>query len=302
MAPMKITIGIVTGRAEPRLDWIMDGIERQAQDGDDLQIVIVDVLGREADQIGFRWARGITQMITTRPKPTIWQGAHRQTSCDWWALSNARNTVLAHATRDYVVFVDDRCALGDHFLATVRVAERARSSVIAGSYDKLCADPASGDATAKRDVDHRRTMKPAGLVNCGGGWLFGCAIAMPLAWALEVNGFEEGCDGLGMEDVIFGLHLHNAGYRIDFVPALYVEQERSPAFTAPTYRKTDKGTSPQDKSHAALARFGKRRRTEFTPDLHALREIAQRGQLASLPLPSEPARDWYDQQLLAEMS
>src|SRR5574337_1043731 len=103
-------------------------------------------------------------------------------------------------------------------------------------------------------------------VGCGGQWLYGCSFALPLDWALSVNGFEEGCDGLSAEDYIFGLNLANAGYPLVYDPKMWVIQDRSPGHEN-TYRREDKGVSPYDKSHAALERFGKGRHTLFTRNL-----------------------------------
>jgi hypothetical protein len=108
-----------------------------------------------------------------------------------------------------------------------------------------------------------------------------------------VNGFEEGCDGLSGEDYIFGFMLENNGHRIDFVSSLFVSLERSSAH-GNTYIRVDKGVSPNDKSHAALARFKTRKRTEFTPDLRIIREQLARGGSFPIPDPLDDYRDWYD--------
>jgi hypothetical protein len=58
------------------------------------------------------------------------------------------------------------------------------------------------------------------------------------------------------------------------------------------FPRQDKGVSPDDKSHALCARFLDKKRTEFTPDLSALREQLAVGQ--EFPLPSPDTIDWYD--------
>lgn len=284
-----MTLGFVTGRHEPRLDWVLDDLAMQTRGDDEIELIVVDVLRRPIDAPG----NAISRAIVTAPKPCAWQGAHRVTSCDWWALSNARNTAAALASHDYIAFLDDRCHLGSRWLDAVRAGYHERASVLAGTYTKL--------EDGKLTRDHRIERCPHGKIDCRGGWLFGCTMALPLEWLLAVNGFEEGCDGLGMEDVIFGLNLEHAGRRIDFVPDLLVSQDRSIAWNAPTYRKTDKGISPRDKSHAALHRFGARARTEFTPNLRELRGHLQRGGTWPVPDVAQAPRDWYDGQLIAEM-
>lgn len=291
----KFSIAYITGRQEPCFDWFMDDLQAQLIDGDEIDLVIVDALRGQRDleryALGPRGAALDLVVRHVKPKPTIYQGEYRVTSRDFWALSNARNTALVLARHDYIAFLDDRCHLGPRWLETVREGAKNPTRVIAGAYTKT--------EDGKSVTDHRLTRHPGGYPNCGGGWLFGGTFALPLPWALKTNGLEEGCDGLSMEDVIFGLMLANNGYRIDFAPSLLVNQDRSVASRSPTYARTDKGVSPNDKSHAALARFGKRTRTEFTPDLELLRS---RQPFKLLPHPNpDTHRDWYDGELIADM-
>lgn len=291
---MRISIVYTTARPEPRIEWMLAGLATQAVTSDDVQLVIVDALGRSFSQLcrpaGWSEApRVVSDVVSVRPKPSPWQGSHRLTKVDWWATANARNTGAVVADADYVAFVDDRCALGPRWLATAREAERERASVVAGAYRKY----EDGRVTN----DHREVRYPGGLADCGGGWLYGCSFAMPLEWYLEVNGQEEGCDGLSGEDYIMGLMLSNAGRRIDFRPGMLVIQDRSSG-TSHSLPRRDKGISPRDKSHAALARFGARRRTEFTPDLTELRRSIAAG--CAFPGVDPGARDWYDGQPIGE--
>lgn len=289
---MRATIVYSTARPQPRLDWLVEGLERQGRPGDELELVVVDARGRSAREIGYRPVAPVKRLVEAVPKPCIWQGPQRLTHRDWWALSNARNTGAVLATTDYLIFVDDRCHLGARWLAEVRAAELGRMSVVAGSYEKR--------EDARVTHDHRRLQRPRGLDNCGGGWLFSCTVAMPLEWFLGVNGFEEGCDGLSGEDSVLGLMLGNAGRRIDFRPEMRVIQERSTG-TGHHFARADKGVSPNDKSHAAIARFGRRARTEFTPDLRALRaRIAAGGAFPDVDQSIEH-RDWYDGQPIRDM-
>lgn len=291
---MELSLVYMTGRKEPHLEWVLDGLADQRKDGDDIQLIVIDTFNRKLEELintGLLTATSITEVNVCRPKPNIWQGPNRITDRDWWATANARNTAICLAHHDYISFLDDRCWLGPHWLETLRKGERERKSVIVGSYDKL----EDGRVTP----DHRRGLCPSGKIDCGGGWLYGCTFALPLEWCLEVNGLEEGCDGLTGEDYIFGLMLGNAGHRIDFCPGLFVKQDRAMG-TEHGFAMTDKGKSPKDKSHAALERFGKRSRTEFTPDL---REIRKQGPFPTFPTidPNYEYRDWYDGQLIKEI-
>ena len=295
--PMRLTIAFITGRPEPHLDWMLASLAPQVVAGDDISVLVIDARGRTPQQLGARsqgsWNPRVSAVL---PKPTPWQGAHRITAADWWAKSSAINTALVLCDTDYIAFVDDCCRLGPKWLETVRGGERDRKSVLAGTYDKI----ENGVVTP----DGRRAIAPTGRLNCGGGWLYGCTFALPLEWALEANGAEEGCDGMGAEDYIFGFQLENNARRIDFVLNLAVIQERPEIAVSvgPSYglRRTDKGVSPLDKSHAALSRFRARKQTEFSPDLRALRAARAAGNLV-WPMPDPMMRDWYDGQLVREM-
>jgi len=302
---VKFTICFLTGRADPRLEWVLESLSQQSPFTDQISILCVDALGRQRpeDLMATRWpyerAPWISSIRVVSPKPCAWQGPYRLTDRDWWATANARNTALVYCQDDYLAFLDDRGHLGPRWLDAVRRGYRSRASVLAGSYDKL-EGPPDARITSR---DHRRLKCPEGKVNCGGGWLFGCTFALPLEWALAINGFEEGCDGLTGEDYIFGLMLANSGRRIDFVPDLFVLQDRQPGNESckGSYACRDKGTSPADKSHAALRRFGSASRTEFTPDLRALRTRLAAGDAAPWALPDPDARDWFDQEPIRNM-
>jgi hypothetical protein len=281
---MKITIVYITAREEPHLEWLCDGIEQQARSGDKIELIVVDALGRPVDAIGYRPIKAIMKLVQTAPKPTIWQGPYRITAHDFFANANARNTAIVLCSTDYICFVDDRCRLDPKWLDEVRCGEKKRDAVICGPCDKY--------EDRGHVVDHRRQEAPKGRKGCSGGWCYGGNCALPLKWVLDVNGFEEGCDPVGLEDCAFGHMLENAGHRIDFVGELSIQQDRR-GFVHPLgFPRQDKGPSPNDKSHAIQTRFYSRTRTEFTPDLRQLREQHTRGE--AFPFPSSDYLDWYD--------
>jgi glycosyltransferase involved in cell wall biosynthesis len=289
---MKITIVYITAREDPRLDWLIDGLDRQATVSDELELIVVDALGRPAQTIGYRPIKSIAKVIETRPKPTIWQGKYRVAVHDFFANANARNTAIALCSTDYICFLDDRCRLDVGWLECVRTGEREQASVICGPYDK--------HEDRGISVDHRRQHEPKGKKHCGAGWCFGGNVALPLEWILEVNGFEEGCDPVGLEDCVFGKMLDNVGRRIDFVVEMSVQQDRHGFVHPLNFPRQDKGKSPNDKSHAIRDRFFNRKHTEFTPDLRELRKALVKGIPFPTPDPNVVYRDWYDGSLIRD--
>jgi hypothetical protein len=286
---MHLTIAYITGRAEPHVEWVLQGLARQREPADVIDFIVIDALGRSREILAGDRAlaeSAVQDLRVVATKPNIWQGRHRVTAVDWWAKSAAANTALCLARHDYVAFLDDCSRLGDHWLNAARVGCRERKSVLAGAYEKI--------EGGNRIPDHRLKEYPGGRKDCGGGWLYGCSIALPLAWCLEVNGFEEGCDGMSSEDYIFGFMLANSGRRIDFTPSLFVSLERGSQLNA--YKREDKGplNHESNKSNQAVRRFGKRKRTEFTPDLKDLRARIARGEQFPIPDPNGDYRDWYD--------
>lgn len=286
---VRVTLAFITAREEPHLEWLIDGLEQQARTDDEIELIVVDALGRAAREIGFRPIKAISKLVETRPKPTIWQGPHRITAHDFFANANARNTAIVLCSTGYICFLDDRCKLDPGWFEAVRGGEKERDAVLCGSYTKHW----SGGIW----VDHRRESDPQGKKKCLPAWSYGCNLALPLKWALKVNGFEEGCDPVGMEDCVFGHMLSNAGYRIDFVTEMAVQQDRLDDrgyLHPPKFPRQDKGESPNDKSHALIVRFCGRARAEFTPDLTELRAALARG--GSFPAPDSNVdyRDWYD--------
>jgi hypothetical protein len=303
--PARLTVAYVTARQDPMFQWFFDSLANQLGLHDKIKVVIVDFLAEKRNKEAYD-THGL-DVKWIEPKPSIWQGRHRITKEDWWAMSNARNTALCVCETEWIAFCDDRCVLLPSWLDAVKKAMTG-NYIVVGSYEKrskMAVERGFIKGFEKLiGADPRLKQSPAGLKNCPHSWFFGCTFALPLATALDINGFEEGCDSLSMEDSIFGLNLRNAGFNITFDPAMRIIEDRTEGETSSGHsgvmKRTDKGVSPNDKSHAALKRFGARKRTEFTPDLRQVRETYNfKG--ADWPEAINYEKDWYDGQNIAEL-
>lgn len=314
-----ITISYITSRPEPRFDWFFQSLAAQLQPGDDIEIIIVDFFA----QVGDSWnhkdvadrrmkAFAATAPIDDRcsgvhwdaPKPTVWQGPHRLPRDNWWAAANARNTALCLARGDWWACVDDRCVLLPGWMAAVRDAVKGKYAIV-GPYEKRTgitvkqgiiehAGIVTGvDSRLQYIWEHYSMHKSLGNpYSAPGEWFYGCSFALPVEWALKVNGFDETCDSSSGEDYIFGLMLQNNGFELRLDTRLMIIEDRTPEFIGPAMLRKDKGQSPNDKSHALLARLKGQKRAQHPWDIRTIRNGVLRG--AGWPGANWPMTDWYD--------
>lgn len=298
-----ISFVYITTRYEPHVEWFLDSLRAQLWPGEDPQIIIVaPEHSRVPVSMNFQ---------IVRPKPTIWAGPARITQADWWAAANARNTGICYAQEKWIAFVDDRSVLLPGWMDCVREAMKA-NCMVCGTYQKV------HDMVVERGVAQKYTSFPgfdnrldyvqkhwAGLYNsrgpfdCPGEWTYGCALVLPLEWALSVGGFDETCDGLGMEDGIFGLMLQNRRYHITFDPRMGMLEDRTIGECGPVPLRRDKGISPNDKSHAMLEKLRVLKQALLPGNLRNIRNEVLKG--APFPAPSAPQVDWYDGEKISLM-
>lgn len=303
---MELTVVYITSRPEPKIEWFLESLYLQAYHDDSITVVVIDSLVprplpwmKNLDS-RFRYALG-------RPKPTVWQGAHRLTKADWWAASNARNTGICLCSTDFIAFVDDRCVLTPTWLQSIREAMAGNYTVF-GAYEKRHGMTVENGVIKHggivQAVDGRETYAMAEWQGqtphaCGGEWAFGCTLALPLEWALQVNGYDENCDGLSMEDVIFGMMLQNNGFDLRYDYRMKIIEDRSVEHLGPTMIRKDKGTSPNDKSHALLNSLKGLKSASHPINLRQIRADVLAGK--PFPAPWGPTKDWYDEQPVSEM-
>lgn len=313
---MKLSLGYITGRLEPRLDWFLDSLSMQMRPDDEFEIIVVDAL-HTSRPTEFYDVKSPCPIRFIPVKPNVWQGKHRLTQCDWYALSNARNTFVASAKHDWLATLDDRMVLCPGWLEAVRDAQAGNYGV-AGTYKKVSNLKVTlGQATpfasppresivnnerghATDGIDHRLSIVGyQGRHPCKGEWWFGGSFSEALEWSLQINGHCEDADGLGLNDVIYGIMLERNGIPLKYDTRMAIIEDRTPGHSGPDYMRTDKGKSPRDKSHALLDRIrGLKRCNNPFGELVTLRDSIQSG--GEFPVILEPQVDWYDGQALKD--
>lgn len=300
---MSLTICYITAREKPCLEWFRDSIVPQIVEPIDL--IIVDSHCEKGDRFSFPLSP-FNDVKWVYPKPTVWQGKHRLTKEEWWAASNARNTGICLCKTDWIAFLDDRSVILPGYINSIREAMAGNYAVF-GAYQKRTGlgvtDGVITHSGIVTGVDSREAYvmqywSGQAPSKCPGEWSFGCNLALPLEWALQVNGYDETCDGLSMEDVIFGLQLQNNGFDLRYDYRMKIIEDRTGSELGKPMRREDKGVSPNDKSHALLEKLRGLKRAANPFDIRQVREGALAGN--PWPIPTGPTHDWYDSQPIAE--
>jgi glycosyltransferase involved in cell wall biosynthesis len=289
---MSLTIAYITSRKDPKIDWFWDSLIKQAKETH--RVIVVTLHG---DIVEDKFSD------TVRPKPSVWQGEYRLTKEDWFAAANARNTALCMCETEWIAYVDDLSVLMPGWLGRVEAAMEGGYNV-AGSYRKV-KELWVKDGEVKWSIpfsdDSRLNLQKEDLSDCDGGWLYGCSCAFRVEDLLSVGGWPEYCDGLGSEDYCLGLCLKNAGFTLKYDKQMMTYESEEDHYKEPSLKRTDKGLSPNDKSHAALniAKSSKYFANYYRGGMRTLREFVLKG--FPFPVIQEPKHDWFDNQPISEM-
>lgn len=305
----RCSICFISCRKNNCIRWFIDSLHRElGPDFGGAEIIVIDFYHELHAEEQLHLASLTKRYKWSPPKPNVYQGESRLTRENWWANSSARNSAIALASGEWIVFLDDRSVILPGWAQSVKEAV-AGNYIVAGIYEKvhnlIIQDGAVVSFEVKADGQDSRLPYTNGDVTvCGGEWLFGCNFAMPIEWALEVNGFDEDCDSLSFEDCIFGLMLQKQGRPIRLDKRMKILEDRTPDVLEPPFKRQDKGVSPNDKSHAILnmvLHHGRHKAPNYFPEggLRALREKILSGE----PFPQQqiPTSDWFDGQLISEL-
>lgn len=301
---MSLTIAYTTSRKEPKFEWFIESLSRQCEGNySGVNLLIVDfyawerTIGVIPDGLATRWEK---------PKPTVWQGAHRLTKEDYFAAANSRNTALCLAPDDWIAHVDDLSVLMPGWMTYVQEAMKREHTITLGAYQKVFdLKVEDGVVTGFREdpngIDIRNRKYKLSPVSCRGEWHWGSSLVAPVEAYLSINGWDENCDGMGYEDVVTGQLLENAGWKFVYDPRMLTWEDQELHQQMPRMKRQDKGVSPKDKSHAIMesVRYRKWASNYFEGDIRGLRQRVLDGE--PFPIVQVPDRDWFDGQLLSEM-
>lgn len=301
----------MTCRKDPKFQWFEFSLSRQVG-VHHVQLVVVDFWKNERP-IAVK-ANTYERVDWVEPKPNVWNGKHRLTKTNYFAAASARNTAIACARHDYIVFVDDLSVLMPGWLDRVLVAQR-EGYVVCGSYKKvknlLVKD---GLAVSWDDfppgVDSRwHQGSDTEVVPAGGSWLFGCSFGAPMEALLQINGLDELADTMGMggEDYLCGIMLEKNGWKLKYDRRMFTLESEDHHHIEPPFKRVIKHKAPNSKfaevdaSHAIL-NMVKNGGRHVAPNFFNLRELRQRV-LAGEPFPVSqiPEHDYFDGQAVREM-
>ena len=303
----KITFAYMTNRREPMIQWWFDSLHRElGGDYSSAKLVVIDFYAYEPGRKDAFSKLTHSEITHVTPKPTVWQGKHRLTKIDYFAAANARNTAICLAPDGWIAFVDDLSVLMPGWMDAI-------TRGIAGNYVALGAYKKVKDLVVEDGEVKSFTPNPSGVdsrwslgsdskaVYFDGGGLFGCSFALPVEWLLNANGLDENCDSLGSEDSILGVRLQNLGYAFKYDRRM-LTLESEEGHGGEVFKRSDKGVSPNDKSHAILtqARGSLRAPNYFGAEgIRGLRQGILNGE--PFPVVHVPEHDWYDSQSISEL-
>jgi glycosyltransferase involved in cell wall biosynthesis len=262
-----VSIVYSTHRSEPKFEWFADGLARQLDDDDEIEVVLVDGLVSAERRARFAAATdGRYDFTYAEPKPTAFNGRYQRTSRPLFAAANARNTGVVYASHPYLAFVDDCSVPMPGWWREVREAAR-HQYVVSGAYQR------HRDMHVTDGVLESSGMDSSGLdsrwdlgddrrvVEIVGGQLYTPSLGIARDTIVDVNGFDELCNGVGGEDCNLGIRLQMAGHRIFYSRRMLTVEADDLSNRGPqSFERVDPLTSERA-YRDRLAELGVRRRT-----------------------------------------
>lgn len=311
---MHLTVAYMTSRKEPMIKWFFDSLHRECEGNySNLKVVIIDFHAELPGRMDAFAKMAHCAITHVEMKPCVYQGKHRLTKIDYFAAANARNTAVCLAPDGWIVFVDDLSVLLPGWMNAIKEAMKA-GYIVCGTYKKVLALVVeNGEVLCFREhasgLDSRFKLgRYNAPVEINGGAMFGCSVAMPIEAILQVNGFDEDCDclGLGSEDYICGLMLERKGWKIMYDLRMATLESEERHHWEPPMKRVIENTGSSDKDDASWKILGpvvsgQRSRAPNYWGEEGLAGLRQRI-LAGEPFPvlNIPEHSWYSGRHLSE--
>jgi glycosyltransferase involved in cell wall biosynthesis len=274
---------------------------------------------RISEAVGGRFA---VRRLPAKPTPS--NGPHQLTRRDYFAAASARNTGVVHASRPYIVFVDDASVLMPGWWRAVREAAD-HEYVAAGAYQKCRGMVVERGALLDRRPDpvgidsrwHQGSETRA--VPVRGSQLFGRSFGVPRDALLAVNGLDELCDAVGGKDSHLGVRLEHLGFTVQYSRRMLTVESEELHLQPGGLRRLDKTTDretylrrlqqfgltrrsfdgPYDSSHMIVDVLYGTRQVHSLGNYYHLRIL--RGRNISQTAHNFPRTHWFDGQPLDQM-
>ncbi len=307
-----LTIVYVTARHEPKVEWFFDSLSLQCQ-SDNIRVIVVDTFYNQNGRgkyVGSAFGRATisdkNKLKHVEPKPTIWQGEHRITKEDFWAKSNALNTGIALCDTEWIAFLDDRSVLMPGWLQCVQDS-MIHTYAVCGSYEKRAhMRVTNGEISNHGELLGTDIRTQRGFPHLTSDW-YGGSGALPLEWCLRVNGFaEKYCDGLGFEDIQFGITLRNNGFDMRYDSRMRIVEDRTQGEIDGALKRGSKPSPDPNNIYLAkdyqILEFMKDSKVSGNSyDLSELRNKVLKGEPFPPPCVLDHY-DWFDGQWVGDMT
>jgi hypothetical protein len=308
---MTLNICYITARENSRFEWFADSLIKQCNGNfDNIKVIVISrhLWYNQKPEYFSEHLKPFSNTVIIPPKPSVWAGLNRLTDQDWFSAANSRNSGLCHCEDGFCAYADDLAVLLPDWLDRVKAAMDG-GYIACGKYQKV-KDLVVENGEVKSFTDYpqghdsRAQFAKSPLQPCAdGGWMFGCSVAMPVEALLTIGGWTEFVDGMGSEDSLTGLTLQNAGFKMFYDQKMLTYESEELHHVEPALGRTDKGVSPDDKSHRALNIVLSGQKffdNYYKGGMRALREKVLKDE--PFPIVQIPEADWYDGEKISEMS